>query len=120
MIGVSRVGKSPTCLYLAMQYGVKASNYPLADDDFERSTLPVPIAQFVPKLFGLTIQPQRLFELRQRRRPNSEYASQQRCEYEVRRAESLFRQHGIPYVDVTHLSVEELAATLLQRRRLPT
>lgn len=120
MIGVSRVGKSPTCLYLAMQYGVRASNYPLADDDFERSTLPQPIAPYGPKLFGLTIQPQRLYELRQRRRPNSEYASMPRCEYEVRRAESLFRQHGVPFVDVTHLSVEELAATLLQRRRLPT
>ncbi len=120
MVGVSRVGKSPTCLYLAMQYGVRAANYPLAEDDFERSALPVPVAPYVEKLFGLTIQPQRLFELRQRRRPNSEYASITRCEYEVRRAESLFRHHGVPFVDVTHLSVEELAATVLQRRRAPT
>lgn len=120
MVGVSRVGKSPTCLYLAMQYGVRASNFPLADDDFERSALPAPIAPYVEKLFGLTIQPARLFELRQRRRPGSEYASTARCEYEVRRAEGLFRQHGVPFVDVTHLSVEELAATLLQRRRATT
>ncbi len=120
MVGVSRVGKSPTCLYLAMQYGVRASNYPLADDDFERSALPAPIAAFVDKLFGLTIQPARLFELRQRRRPGSDYASAARCDYEVKRAEALFRQHGVPFVDVTHLSVEELAATLLQRRRAPT
>ncbi len=118
MVGVSRVGKSPTCLYLAMQHGVRASNFPLADDDFERSELPAPVAPHAEKLFGLTIQPQRLFELRQRRRPNTTYASRERCEYEVRRAESLFRQHGLPVVDVTLLSIEELAATLLQRRRL--
>ena len=110
MVGVSRVGKSPTCLYLAMQYGVRAANYPLADDDFERSGLPEPLNQHRSKLFGLTIDPARLRELRQRRRPGTSYATPERCEYEVTRAERLYRRHGVPFLDVTSVSVEELAS----------
>ena len=118
MVGVSRVGKSPTCLYLAMQYGVRASNYPLADDDFERPGLPEKLNEYRSRLFGLTIDPSRLHELRQRRRPGTGYASAERCEYEVAQAERLFRRHAVPFLDVTNVSVEELASLVLQRANL--
>lgn len=118
MVGVSRVGKSPTCLYLALQYGVRAANYPLADDDFEADGLPAALGGFRGRLFGLTIAPRRLHELRWQRRPDSSYAELRRCEYEVRQAERLFRRHGVPYHDASNLSVEELAALVLQRAGL--
>lgn len=118
MIGVSRVGKSPTCLYLALQYGVRAANYPLAEDDFEKEGLPAPLAPFRSRLFGLTIAPERLHEFRQKRRPDSAYADVRRCAYEVRQAERLFRRHGVPFQDASSLSVEELAALVLQRAGL--
>jgi len=118
MVGVSRVGKSPTCLYLAMQYGVRAANFPLADDDFEGSGLPEAIGPHRAKLFGLTIAPRRLHELRQRRRPGTTYATPERCEYEVAQAERLYRRHNVPFLDVTSVSVEELASLVLQRANL--
>lgn len=118
MIGVSRVGKSPTCLYLALQYGVRAANYPLAENDFERDGLPEPVAPYRGRLFGLTIAPQRLHELREQRRPGSAYAAQRRCAFEVSQAERLFRRHAIPFQDASTLSVEELAALVLQRAGL--
>ncbi|HKI56786.1 MAG TPA: pyruvate, water dikinase regulatory protein [Trueperaceae bacterium] len=118
MVGVSRVGKSPTCLYLALQYGVRAANYPLAEDDFESDALPESLVSFKGRLFGLTIAARRLHELRQQRRPGSGYAELRRCEYEVRRAERLFRRHAIPFQDTSTLSVEELAALVLQRAGL--
>lgn len=118
MVGVSRVGKSPTCLYLAMQYGVRASNYPLAEDDFEHSSLPAPLAPYRSKLFGLTIDPRRLHELRAKRSPGTTYASPERCEYEVRQAERLLRRHNVPFLDVTLVSVEELASQVLLRADL--
>jgi [pyruvate, water dikinase]-phosphate phosphotransferase / [pyruvate, water dikinase] kinase len=118
MVGVSRVGKSPTCLYLALQYGVRAANYPLAEDDFESDALPAALAPHHARLFGLTIAARRLHELRQQRRPGSRYADLRRCEYEVRQAERLFRRHTIPFQDASSLSVEELAALVLQRAGL--
>lgn len=115
LVGVSRVGKSPTCLYLAMQYGVRAANYPLADDDTEAAALPGPVREQRPKLFGLTIDPSRLVELRRQRRPGTDYASPRRCQEEIAGAERLFRRHAVPYQDTTVLSIEELAAVVLQR-----
>lgn len=118
MVGVSRVGKSPTCLYLAMQYGVRASNFPLAEDDFERSSLPDPLAPYRLKLFGLTIDPRRLHELRTKRSPGTGYASLERCEYEVSRSEQLLRRNNVPFIEVTNVSVEELASQVLLRADL--
>ncbi|MDH5537042.1 MAG: kinase/pyrophosphorylase [Betaproteobacteria bacterium] len=118
LVGVSRCGKTPTCLYLAMQFGVRAANYPLTPDDFATRELPSQIHSLRKRLYGLTIRPQRLQRIRNERRPNTKYATLANCEYEVREAESLMRQEGIPYLDVTTKSIEELATTILQEAKL--
>ncbi|HZW27237.1 MAG TPA: pyruvate, water dikinase regulatory protein [Trueperaceae bacterium] len=118
MVGVSRVGKSPTCLYLTMTYGVRASNFPLVEEDLETEALPKALAPFRDKLFGLTIDPRRLHELRTKRSPGTNYAALERCEFEVRRAERLFRRNNVPFLDTTNVSVEELASQVLLRANL--
>lgn len=114
LVGVSRAGKTPTCLFLGMQYGLRASNYPLAEDDFERESLPEPIKAHKEKIFGLTIHPTRLHQIRTQRKPGSRYASLEQCEYEVRRAELLFKRLGLRYFDTTGASIEEIAANIVQ------
>ena len=118
LVGVSRSGKTPTCLYLAMQFGIRAANYPLAEEDFNHMRLPGPIKPLRKRLYGLTIQPDRLQKIRTERNLGANYASLSNCEFEVRRAEALMRQEGIPYLDVTSKSVEELATTILQAAKL--
>lgn len=113
LIGVSRSGKTPTCLYLALQTGVFVANYPLTEEDLEERRLPRPLAEYRDRLYGLTIEPERLSAIRSERRPNSPYASLRRCEDEVRDAEALFGRFGIPYIDTTHASVEEIATRIL-------
>jgi regulator of PEP synthase PpsR (kinase-PPPase family) len=118
LIGVSRSGKTPTSLYLALQFGVKAANYPLIPEDFSAMRLPAQLRPLRGKLYGLTIKPGRLQQIRNERRPNSQYATLANCEFEVREAEALMRQEGIPYLDATSKSVEELATTILQEAKL--
>jgi regulator of PEP synthase PpsR (kinase-PPPase family) len=118
LIGVSRSGKTPTCLYLALQYGVYAANYPLVDDDLESRRLPEVVAPFREKLFGLTIEPERLHQIREERRPDSRYASVAQCTYELRAAEQQFERFGIPYLDTTDCSIEEIASRVLERKKL--
>ncbi len=115
LIGVSRTGKTPSSVYLGMQYGVKAANYPLIPDDLESAKLPTALIEHQKKLFGLTIRPARLAEIRNERKPNSNYASLRTCVDEIRQAEALYRQYRIPYIDTTQLSVEEISARMLQR-----
>ncbi|UBV41771.1 kinase/pyrophosphorylase [Deinococcus taeanensis] len=117
LVGVSRAGKTPTSLFLALQHGVRASNYPLAEDDFERTGLPLPLEAHRHKLHGLTIDPRRLHAIRTQRKPGSRYASLEQCEHEVRRAERLFQRAGIPVRDTTSASVEEIAAGILAALR---
>jgi len=114
LVGVSRCGKTPTSLYLAMQYGVKAANFPLIPEDFDRGNLPSTILPYRKKLFGLTIQPERLSEVRNERRPDSKYASLQQCRHEVAEAERLMRREGIPTLSTTTKSIEEISTTVLQ------
>jgi len=113
LIGVSRSGKTPTSIYLGMQYGIKVANYPLTPEDLERPNLPKALQSQRDKLFGLTIMPNRLAEIRNERKPNSHYANLQNCMHEVRTAQSLYRQYRIPNIDTTQLSVEEIAARIL-------
>lgn len=114
LIGVSRCGKTPTSLYLAMQYAVKAANYPLVPDDFERGTLPSALLPYRDKLFGLSIHPERLAEVRNERRPDSRYASLEQCRYEVAEAERMMRREGISWLSTTTKSIEEISTTVLQ------
>lgn len=114
LVGVSRSGKTPTSLYLAMQYGVKSANYPLIPDDFERGKLPSVLYDYKSKIFGLSIDPQRLSEIRNERRPGSKYAAIENCRYEVNEAESMMRREGIKWLSSTHKSIEEIATTILQ------
>jgi [pyruvate, water dikinase]-phosphate phosphotransferase / [pyruvate, water dikinase] kinase len=114
LIGVSRSGKTPTSLYLAMQHGIKAANCPLIPEDFERGQLPTPLKPYKAKCFGLTIDPERLAQIRHERRPDSKYASLSNCRYEVSAAESMMRREGIGWLSSTHKSIEEIATTILR------
>ena len=114
LVGVSRSGKTPTSLYLAMQHGLKAANYPLIPEDFERKQLPPALVPHRKKIFGLTIHPDRLSEIRTERRPNSKYASIENCRQEVADAESMMRRAGIRWLSTTTKSIEEIATTILQ------
>ena len=113
LVGVSRSGKTPTCLYLALQFGVKAANYPLTDDDLDGGELPARLRPHRRKLFGLTIDPERLRQVREARRPGSGYAKLEQCRREVAAAEQLFRQEGIASLSTTHTSIEEIASKIL-------
>ncbi|HEY1058686.1 MAG TPA: pyruvate, water dikinase regulatory protein [Limnobacter sp.] len=118
LIGVSRSGKTPTSLYLAMQYGIKAANYPLIPEDFERGELPLALPPFKNKIFGLSISPERLSEIRNERRPGSHYASLENCKKEVKAAEFMMRREGISWLSSTSKSIEEISTTILQQLNL--
>ncbi|MFM9969168.1 MAG: pyruvate, water dikinase regulatory protein [Burkholderiales bacterium] len=118
LVGVSRSGKTPTSLYLALQFGIKAANYPLIPEDFERNVLPTPILPYRKKLYGLSIQAERLREIRNERRPDSHYSNIDNCRIEVQRAESLMRREGIRWVNSTTKSIEEIATTIAQEFKL--
>jgi [pyruvate, water dikinase]-phosphate phosphotransferase / [pyruvate, water dikinase] kinase len=117
LLGVSRSGKTPTSLYLAMQHGIKAANCPLIPEDFERGRMPTALAPYKRKCFGLTIDPERLSQIRNERRPGSKYASIENCRYEVREAESMMRRDGVAWLSSTHKSIEEIATTILRDLR---
>jgi [pyruvate, water dikinase]-phosphate phosphotransferase / [pyruvate, water dikinase] kinase len=115
LVGVSRSGKTPTCLYMALHYGVSAANYPLTDDDLEKLELPVRLRPYRDRLFGLTIDPQRLAQIREQRRAGSRYATLQQCRWELEQADRLMRQAGIPSLNTTHVSIEEIASKIFDR-----
>ncbi|MCX7982661.1 MAG: kinase/pyrophosphorylase [Syntrophales bacterium] len=120
LLGVSRAGKTPTCLYLGMQFGIYAANYPLTEEDLlgKRGEMPVVLLPFRHKLYGLTINPERLQKIRSQRRPNSRYASFSQCRMEVEAAEAFFDKWAIPYLNVTTMSVEEIASKILHETNL--
>ncbi|SFH45958.1 posphoenolpyruvate synthetase regulatory kinase/phosphorylase PpsR [Modicisalibacter xianhensis] len=127
LVGVSRCGKTPTSLYLALQFGIRAANYPFTEDDLDEDgilKMPKALVPYRHKLFGLTIDPRRLAAIRTERRPNSRYCSIDQCLQEIHQAESLFKRFHIPYIDTTRFSIEEIstrmiAETGLQRRIRP-
>ena len=118
LVGVSRCGKTPTCLYMALQFGIRAANYPLIPEDFGAKKLPSALNACRNKMFGLTIRADRLQRIRHERRPGSTYSSLENCEYEIREAEMLMRAEGISILDTTTRSIEELATTILQKANL--
>jgi [pyruvate, water dikinase]-phosphate phosphotransferase / [pyruvate, water dikinase] kinase len=118
LVGVSRCGKTPTSLYLALQFGVRAANLPLTPDDFVERKLPTSLLHHRDRLFGLTINPERLQKIREERRPHSKYASLENCRYEVRECEHLLDRERIPMLDTTAKSIEEIATTILHRAKL--
>jgi regulator of PEP synthase PpsR (kinase-PPPase family) len=113
LVGVSRSGKTPTCLYLALHYGLRAGNYPLTPDDLENDELPRVIRPYRERLFALTIDPIRLQQVRQARRPGSRYATIEQCRREVAAAESLFRREHLPVLSTTNTSIEEIASKVM-------
>lgn len=113
LIGVSRCGKTPTCLYLAMQFGIYAANYPITEEDMDEIVLPKALKAHRDKLFGLSIDSSRLSSIRQERKPNSRYASTSQCDFEVKSVETLYRRFGIDFINTTDVSIEEIAAKIL-------
>ncbi|MBL3618650.1 MAG: kinase/pyrophosphorylase [gamma proteobacterium endosymbiont of Lamellibrachia anaximandri] len=118
LLGVSRSGKTPTCLFLGLQHGILAANYPLTDDDLENGRIPKTLQSHTDKLFGLTIDIQQLQRIRQERRPGGRYASLAQCRLEVEEAETMFHRYKIPFLDTTSMSVEEISARVLQQTGL--
>lgn len=113
LIGVSRCGKTPSCLYMALQFGLLAANYPFTEEDLSTFKLPTALKAFKPKLFGLTIDPERLQHIRTERRPNSAYASLEQCRLEVSEVEAMYKSENIPYLNSTRFSIEEIATKIL-------
>jgi [pyruvate, water dikinase]-phosphate phosphotransferase / [pyruvate, water dikinase] kinase len=118
LVGVSRCGKTPTSLYLALQFGIRTANFPLTPDDFADRRLPGSLLPHRDRLFGLTIDPERLQRIREERRPGSKYAALENCRYEVRECEHLMEREGIPTLDTTAKSIEEIATTIVHRAKL--
>lgn len=118
LVGVSRCGKTPTCLYMALQFGIRAANYPLTDEDLESPRLPEVLQQHRQKLYGLTIDPFQLAAIRHERRPNSRYASLDQCDFEVRTVERLFQQHSLPFINTTNFSIEEISTRIIAHQGL--
>lgn len=113
LVGVSRVGKTPTCLYMALHYGVKAANYPLTEEDLDKFELPKRLQPFRSRLYGLSIDAQRLAQVREARKPGSRYAKLEQCQHELQVADKLYRRENIPVQNTTHTSIEEIASKIL-------
>lgn len=118
LVAPSRCGKTPACVYMAMQYGVFAANYPLTEEDLEDEVLPRPLLPYRDKLHGLSIDPDRLHRIRSERRRGSRYASLQQVSYELRRAESLYDRYAIAFNNTTNMSIEEIAAVIMQEKNI--
>ena len=114
LVGVSRSGKTPSCLYLALQFGIKAANYPITEEDMDSDGLPQPLQAYRQRLYGLTTDLQRLVNIRQERRPNSRYSSMDQCRRELRAVEAMYQRHNIPYINTSSMSVEEISARIIR------
>ncbi|MCW8964172.1 MAG: kinase/pyrophosphorylase [Gammaproteobacteria bacterium] len=114
LVGASRSAKTPSCLYLALQFGLNAANYPLTGKDLTSDTLPAALKPHRKKLLGLTISPERLHRIRQKRRPDSDYASLRQCQKEIRAIEAIYHNEKVRYLDTSAMSVEEIATTIVQ------
>ena len=113
LTGASRTGKTPTSLYLAMHYGLKCANYPIVDEELENSSLPASLKNHKEKIFGLLVTPERLHNIRTKRRPDCQYSSLSQCQFEIRQTKALFQQENVPYFDVSSMSIEEIASNII-------
>lgn len=118
LIAPSRCGKTPTTLYLALQFAVVATNFPLLEEDLEELTLPKTLASYADRCFGLTSDAERLHQVRNERRPGTRYSSLAQCSYELRQAESLYRRYSIPFLNTANTSIEEIASLVIQEKNL--
>ena len=118
LIGVSRCGKTPSCLYLALQFGIYAANFPITEESIDSHHLPPILEEFKSKLFGLTITPQRLQHIRHERRPNTKYASLEQCLYEIKNVEALYKNQNLPFLDSTYYSIEEISTRIISKMEL--
>jgi len=114
LVGVSRCGKTPSSLYLAMQFGIATANYPFICQDMDDLVLPRELKKHKKKIFGLTIEPNRLHDIRSQRRADSQYSSLKQCRIEVKEVEMLYRKERIPFIDTTKHSVEEITAKIIE------
>ena len=114
LIGVSRSGKTPTSIYLALQFGIRVANYPITEEDLDDNRLPKVLKEHKKKLFGLMIEPERLVAIRSERKANSRYASFQQCQMELRAIQGIYISEGIPYLNVSEMSIEEISTRILQ------
>lgn len=115
LIGVSRCGKTPSCLYMALQFGLLAANYPFTDEELRNFSLPEILRPFKSKLFGLTIDPERLCHIRTKRRPDSKYAALEQCRIEVKEVEEMYKKEKIPFINSTTYSIEEISTRILSK-----
>ena len=118
IVGVSRVGKTPTCIYLAVNYGIKSANYPFAELDLKSDHLPKALIPYHHKLFGLSIEAERLHAVRTHRLPNSKYAKLETCIEEIRAAEHIMHNCGIPFLNTSKKSIEEISVAIMQMVKL--
>lgn len=116
LVGVSRTSKTPTCIYLANR-GFRAANVPFV------SSIPLPTILFEmekPVIVGLTIDPERLIQIRTTRLHamndggNHDYVDPVKVREELVTARRLFTQYHWPIIDVTKRSVEETATEIIQ------
>ena len=118
LTGASRTGKTPTSLYLALHYGLKAANYPIVDDELDAHSLPKSLKNYKNKVFGLLVTPERLQSIRTKRRADSQYSSLSQCQYEIRQTEAMFQQQNIPYFDVSSMSIEEVSSNIMNMLKI--
>ena len=118
LTGASRTGKTPTSLYLAMHYGLRAANYPLVDEEIDSLSLPPLLKKYQDKVFGLLVTPERLQSIRTKRRPDSQYSSLSQCQYEIRQTKALFEHEKLPYFDVSNMSIEEIASNIMSMMQI--
>lgn len=118
LTGASRTGKTPTCLYLAMHYGLRAANYPIVDEEIDSNSMPPILKEYRNKVFGLLVTPERLQRIRTKRRPDSQYSSLSQCQYEIRQTDALFQHEDIPYFDVSSMSIEEVASNIMSMLKI--
>ena len=114
LIGVSRSGKTPTSIYLSLQFGIRVANYPLTEEDLDDNRLPAVLKPHKHKLFGLMIDAERLVAIRTERKANSRYASFNQCQMELRAIEGIYISEGIKYLNVSEMSIEEISTRILQ------